>query len=165
MDCIVFQLDKDISEVKEYPLTESDLIGDGGEGSFIDTIANYVEDSKDREDDIDWLVTRLESKGLKGLFDITKDNKGLYESITFKEGFREQYFKEALRLFKNRAKEITLSEFIENNGAYLLKKMIENERGFYQYQRQRRYCSFDSFVRTLEYNTPYYFGTTVEYHY
>lgn len=158
----IFQLSKD--KVTE-PLTESDIITYNE--WFVGQIADYVNENTDRENDIDWLLQTLNEEVSKYIT-ITKMNN-VYISITFKSGFKEQYFKEKLIKLKELVKNLTLEDFCDPGSIviYSIENKIESKFGFYVYNDETGYIvPFDAFVRELNgtVEETYYFGSTIDYH-
>ena len=158
----VFQLEDNLEVTKDYPLCESDLIGDWDTlERFVGCVADYVYSDTRKEEDIEWLINVLEP--YKDFFVVDKNEEGLYESITFLKGFKEKYFEEKFNNFKALASKITLKEFCDSIEVYKLKKTIDSKYGFYVWNGDA-WCTFDTFVRYLDSEDKYYFGNTIGYH-
>lgn len=154
MQSIIFQ-------IEEKPIDKSKYINkEVFYNDFVPSIASYVDNSKNREEDILWLIESIKSYGVN--YDSTR------YSIIFNKGFKNNFFECQFIKMKKLANEITLDEFSENNISghklYSLKKSIENKFGFYIYNSG--YCqTLDEFVRSLAEEKTYYFGNTIIYHY
>lgn len=158
----IFQLSND--EVTE-PLTESSIIAFNE--WFVNQIADYVDENTDRESDIDWLLQTFNEETCKYIT-VFKMND-FYVSITFKPGFKEEYFREKFTKLKELVKNLTLEEFSDSSSitAYSIKDEVESKFGFYVYNNETEFIiPFDTFVRELNgtVEETYYFGSTVDYH-
>lgn len=158
----IFQLSND--EVTE-PLTESSIIINNE--WFVSQIADYVNENTNRESDIDWLLQTFNEEICKYIT-VFKMN-GSYVSITFKPGFKEEYFREKFIRLKELVKNLTLEEFSDSSSitAYSIKDEVESKFGFYVYNNETEFIiPFDTFVRELNgtVEETYYFGNTINYH-
>lgn len=158
----IFQLSND--EVTE-PLTESSIIAFNE--WFVNQIADYVDENTNRESDIDWLLQTFNEETCKYIT-VFKTND-LYVSITFKPGFKEEYFREKFTRLKELVKNLTLEEFSDSSSitAYSIKDEVESKFGFYVYNNETEFIiPFDTFVRELNgtVEETYYFGNTIDYH-
>lgn len=120
---------------------------------FIGNIADYVRDcSKDKwrgtvKDQFDWLTHYLRSqiKANEGLLEV--DDKSF--TITFKKGFKEEYFHHRFEELKRLVEDITLKEFVSPYlRSYDIQVTIEDDHSFYICEEY--YQTLDSFVRHLE---------------
>lgn len=166
----IFQLETEVDNVINSPLTEDDIIGDwDSPGWFITTIADYVSDDTDREKDIKWFIGCLnEIKDYVKIETVFNEveQKNTYHSITFLKGFKEQYFKKSCEHFKKTVKEMTINDFCDAYYTYKLKFLIEDKVGFYIYGFYNGLYNLDAFIReALIEDTVYYFGNTLDYHY
>lgn len=166
----IFQLETDIDDTIELPLTECDILGDWDEpGWFTTTIADYVSESRDREKDISWLLNYLDNCKNYIRVEIITDEaeqKTIYNSITFQEGFKKEYFKKSFDAFKEAANKMTLDEFCDWRPTYKLKSLIEDRFSFYVYSVNNGLYSIDDFIRShMNEGTTYYFGNTLDYHF
>lgn len=166
----IFQLETDVDNAIDSPLTEDDIIGDWeSPGWFTTTIADYVSDATDREEDIKWFIDCLDKAKdyikVETIYDAT-EKKTMYDSITFLKGFKEQYFKKRHEIFKDKVKEMTQKDFCDPIYVYRLKALLEDKFGFYIYGNDNGLYNLDAFVRdSLIEDTTYYFGSTLDYHY
>jgi hypothetical protein len=149
----VFQVSLEPLDVDEY-ITEEDLY----ENPFVGTIADYVSDNCNRTEDIQWLISYISK------YDMSYNTSE--GSITFKKGFRKEYFKTKYEEFQEYARKITFEVFMDSMGyeLYKLEKCIEDKFGFYIYSDENGLETLDSFVRRLEADQKYYVGGTVDYH-
>ena len=158
----IFQLSN--NEITE-PLTESSIITSNE--WFVGQIADYVNENTNREDDIDWLLQTLDEEVSKYIT-IAKTNN-TYVSITFKPGFKEQYFRERLIKLKELVKDLTLEDFCDpiSIAVHSIENKIESKFGFYVYNDETEYMMpFNAFIRELNgaVEETYYFGSTIDYH-
>lgn len=158
----IFQLSN--NEITE-PLTESSIILSNE--WFVSQIADYVNENTDRENDIDWLLQTFNEEVFKYIT-VFKMN-GFYVSITFKPGFKEEYFREKFTKLKDLVKNLTLEAFSNSSSiaAYSIKDKVESRFGFYVYNNETEFIiPFDTFVRELNgtVEETYYFGNTIDYH-
>lgn len=126
------------------------------------SIADYVLDSDtSRKSDINWLVRYLSDR--TSLFSYEE------ESLIFKEGFHLDYFKKNFEELKKLVSELTLEEFSgvrDDTGYknYQIKKLIQDDFGFYFYTEDYGMLPMDSFLRMARCDTPYYIGGIGDYH-
>lgn len=154
----IFQLE--FNPVEEFDLLSEETIYDLNSW-FLDIIGDYVDSDTDREEDIEWLLRYLSSLSDRFKFD---EEQG---TITFFEGFKEDYFRDRYNKMKEAVEKITLKEFAGVEGQlnlFDIMTAIEDRFGFYVYH-EGVLQNMDSFVRLLEPNRPYYFGATLDYHY
>lgn len=161
----IFQLETNVDNVTENPLIESDILGDWDyPGWFIPTIADYVDDHTDREDDISWFISNLQNHKDYIKVEKIKDDD-IYYSITFLNGFKKEYFKDRFEAFKKEINNITLDNFCESMNSYRIRSLIEDKYSFYIYGQDDGLYNLDAFVRdNLIEGETYYFGTTLDYH-
>lgn len=149
----VFQLSKEALTEDDY-INEFDL-----HDCFIGPIADYVVDTSDRIDDLEWLESFIGKYG--AVIDHEK------ETVYFPFGFKKAFFKDRFEEFKKSVKKVTLEQFagVEFGGAlamYQIETLIENKYGFYIYLEYPK--TLDSFVRELDEDTTYYIGAILDYH-
>lgn len=121
---------------------------------------DYVVETENREDDIEWLR------------DIMSHYKGITfddESFIVSTDFKNEYFEKRFKDLKERVEELTLEEFSDENKGmmelYYIKKAIEDRLGFRVFNYNYGNMSFDTFVRHMKPNVRYYIGGIGDYHY
>lgn len=149
----VFQLAREPISKEDY-ITSFSL-----DGCFIGQIADYANESKNREEDLEWLASAIEPHG--AILDYKK------ETIYFPEGFKVSYFKKRFEAFREVVERITLETFagvstMSGLDMHRLKSLIEDEFSFYIYVDYPQ--TLDDFVRDLEEDTSYYVGAIMDYH-
>jgi superfamily II helicase len=153
MHSFIYQLSNEI--IKEDDLLyEEELYDD-----FVGQIADYVNGNIDRNAAINELVISLTPYGI--IYDPTD------QSIVFKKGFKESFFKERFAKLKKYVSELTLEEFSGSTDTfplYCIKKTIEDKYGMYIYS-DNVYITLDEFVRNMEEGKKYYFGSAIDYHF
>lgn len=150
----IFQIEKESIPKEDY--ITADCIPDW----FTYSIADYVSDDCDREDDINWLI----ESDLEDIASVIGD-KLIFTSNT------RSYFKSNYDTFIRAAKElseVTIDNFIEGHTVstplYRLKKSFDDGYGFYVY-RDNNLWTLDEFMRTVKDGEIYYIGGTVDYHF
>lgn len=130
------------------------------ESYFVGGIADYVSDSADRDDDLEWLENVLLDR-IGEFVDFDKEEG----SFIFKEGFKEEYFRPNFEKFKKMAEEITLEDFASSSlETYKLKVLMSDDFSFY-FDEEGDLSNLDSFIRTGAIaDVKYYIGGTVDYH-
>ena len=149
----IFQVSRTPIETYDY-IEEMDYI----DHWFTNSVADYVSDNCNRNDDIEWL-----KQCRRGLA-VDCDENGEYLMITSKT----EYFSHSFERFKkilNKIKDCTLEEFSEEGYVDMwgLKNEYEEKFGFY-IDNDGDLNSLDSFVRRYEEGKKYYIGGTVDYH-
>ena len=152
MDMCIFQMDIEPINKKDY-IDESTFYED----TFIGTIADYVDEDTNRDEDIQWLVDCYEKYGME----YNKEE----DYVIFKKGFKKNYFRERFKLFKETIDELTFEDFAYGTRAnlYKIKSLMEDRFSFYVYFDDY-WMTFDRFVRQLEKGKKYYLGATIDYH-
>ncbi|MBP2070751.1 MULTISPECIES: hypothetical protein [Thermoanaerobacterium] len=153
MHGLIFQLNDEIIDKDDF-LTEEELYDD-----FVGIIADYVDGDIDRDAAISELVISLTPYGI--VHDPTE------QSIVFKKGFKEKFFKPRLEKLKKRIANLTLKDFIGNSNTlflYEIKNLIEEKYGIYVYTN-KCWATFDEFVREMKEGQKYYFGSAIDYHF
>jgi hypothetical protein len=146
-----------IFQIEEAPIDVDDYINEYTfeESGFVGSVADYVDESRDRPDDIDWLISYI------GKYGAVYNKKK--ESIVFNKGFKENYFRQKYDQFHTYVSKITFEDFVNDSYVpYKLKTLIEETGGFYVYN-----CGWetlDSFIRDMTEGKEYYIGGTVDYH-
>lgn len=154
-----------IFQISTKPIHRDDYIEESNywDHWFIGSVADYVNGNTDRNDDIGWLKSCYEDKGL--LFGI--DNYGEYFIIEDKS----KYFEGRLEMFKDILKElseITLDDFITDNcdvKMYRLKAAYNDKFGFYVENEGWGTETLDDYIRHSDNGTKYYIGATIDYHF
>ncbi|MGH2331793.1 hypothetical protein [Thermoanaerobacter mathranii] len=149
----IFQLEEKPLKFEEDYACEEDFY-DG----FVRTIADYVSDDVNREEEINYFVEHLEKYGV-----IYNPKE---QSIIFSEGFHTKYFNERLLDLKKIVEDITIEEFsTDSTKVWILKNLVEEKYGIYIYHKNS-WETFDAFVRyRLEEGKKYYIGTVLDYHF
>lgn len=138
---------------KEDYIAEFDLI----EEPFVGTVAYYVDENVDRDE---YLKIFKESFESIPLCEVNSEEN----TITFKEGFKEAHFTERLRRLKDAVENLTLDEFmVDGSAIYDIHQLIENKYEMYVYDDYCQLMSFDTFVRSMVVDTPYYIGGFLSY--
>ncbi|MEG6569129.1 hypothetical protein [Thermoanaerobacterium thermosaccharolyticum] len=153
MHSLIYQLSDEIIESDDF-LNEEELYD-----SFVGSIADYVNGDIDRNAAINELVISLTPYGI--IYDPTE------QSITFRQGFKEAFFKERYTNLKKYVSKLTLEEFSGSTDTfplYCIKKTIEDKYGTYIYF-DNVYITLDEFVRNMEEGKKYYFGSAIDYHF
>jgi hypothetical protein len=151
----LFQLSEEVIAKDNY-IEEQDLYD-----SFVGPIADYVEESENRIDDLGWLASELTPHG--ATIDIEQG------TVYLPKGFKISYFKKRYEEFKKLAGRISLEAFAGVDGApdahwkHPLEMLIENKFGFYVYTDYLQTLS--DFVRYAKEDTTYYVGAIFDYHY
>jgi len=129
---------------------------------FTNSIADYVSENTDRDDDIKWLEDCLCNEGLS----FGTDNNGEYFIVSNKAKYFESKFEE----FKKMLKELsnaTFDDFIGyqcDSQMYRLREVYEDKFGFYVDQ-DGDLMVFDEFIRRSHGSEKYYIGATIDYHF
>ena len=150
-----------IFQVSMKPIENTDYIDESNyyDHWFTNSIADYVSDSTNRIEDINWLESCT-----KGII-VSSDEDGEFLIVTD----REKYFKNKFDAFKEAIeiiKDFTITEFV-NDLSYDIWKVnnaYENKYGFYV-DTDEELITLDEFVRTCVLNAKYYIGATLDYHY
>ena len=140
--------------IQEYEyLSESDY----WEHWFLNSVADYVVDSDDRNEDIEWL------KECARGYTVDCDENGDYFVITSKV----EYFKNAFKNFTEllgKIKDYTIENFAAGmHEMWGLQNAYEEKFGFYV-DMHGELMSFDSFVRHCTEGEKYYIGGTLDFH-
>jgi len=146
-----------IIQLSEEPLHKDDFITESDfYESFVGSVDDYVADIDDseREEDIKWLMSCLEPYGVK----LDKEE----ESIVFPKGFKQRYFEERFKKFKETVNGMTLNDFCDSIKAWQLSQIIEKKFDFYIYVSYPQ--PLDDFIRDLEEEKKYFIGGIVDYH-
>lgn len=144
---------------------ENKEIDDSLIDSFVREVADYVYQSKSRNQDIDWILSYL--GGIEECNELfVYDDKE--QSIIFKEGFKLGFFERKHQYLKEYVQELSLEGFsgeqYDDGAIYKLQQCISEEYEFYIVDEEWWY-PLDQFVRGLSYNTKYYFGEVLDYHF
>lgn len=126
---------------------------------FVGSVADSVDDSLDRNETINEFIDSLKPYGIV--------YESYEQSIIFKKGFKEKFFKPRLEKLKKRIANLTLKDFIGDSNTlflYEIKNLIEEKYGIYVYTN-KCWATFDEFVREMEEGKKYYFGSVIDYHF
>ena len=135
--------------------------------SFLDSIADYVVDSKNLSNDFECFISFLEKKEF---IDYNMNNK----TITFKKGFKENYFKERFNKFKEEVSKLTFKGFTDlwNSEMYKIKTLYKDKNSFYiitdcTENMDLSYSTLDDFIRTLnnDEDATFAFIKSLDYHF
>ena len=154
-----------IYQINKTPINKEDYIEESYyyDHWFTHSIADYVNDNTDRDDDIKWLKDCYEEKG----FSFGTDDKGEYFIIEDKS----KYFAINFEAFQKALEELmksTLDDFMNGKcgtSLYRLKKSYNNKFGFYVECEDCGCETFDGFIRYAATGVKYYIGATIDYHY
>lgn len=136
-------------------------------GDDVPSFADYVSEDTDIDKDFRWLVDTLSKATSTSL--IYVDDKKL--TITFKEGFKEVYFRNQWNeLIKNLiGYPDSYDRFCGNikdyDLSYRLGQLISEKYGFYVSDEYGSYDTLDDFLRTIDYNIEYKIFDSLDYHY
>lgn len=149
-----------IFQVDSKPINKEDYIEESTywDHWFVNSIADYVNDNCDRNDDIQWLKDC--AKG----YSIGCDENGEYLIIENKE----EYFKNSFERFKellDKIKDSTIQDFTKGIfEMYGLKNAYEEKFGFYMETDGYGLITMDSFIRDFPEDVKFYIGGTIDYH-
>lgn len=153
----IFQVSENSIPTEDY-ISDAELI----DHWFLYSVADYVNDATDRDEDIEWLKSIYNGKGLA--FGI--DEGGEYVIIVDKT----LYFQNAFFAFQNTLNVLqstTLEEFISSKkgmAMYQLNEAYDDKYGFYV-NVDGYMQTLDNFVRESSNGKKYYIGATIDYHY
>lgn len=131
---------------------------------FYHSVADYVVDSDDRSDDVEWFLDQIGS-----IVRVSKDG----ESFTFKPKAKQKYFEHKYHLFLDMARElsgISLDAFVGETeydigmSMYKLQEVFADKFDFYIYYKDQL-KSLDEWIRETDLNGSFYFGGTLDYHF
>ena len=153
-----------IFQVNIAPIDKSDYIDESYyyDHWFLNSVADYVNECTNRNDDIKWLKGCYENKGLS----FGKDDNGEYFIVEDKAKYFESNFEEFQKALKELS-ERTFDDFINGvSGIYLdrIDNSYDDKYGFYVEDEFRDCASFDRFMRYAAIGTKYYIGATIDYH-
>ena len=156
-----------IYQISKAPIDRDDYIKESTyyDHWFLNSVADYVNEDTNRNDDIKWLQSCYGNKGLS----FGQDDNGKYFIVEDKAKYFEtnfEEFKKALVELSN----ITIDDFISDKGGmdlYRLKSSYDDEFGFYIDDGGEYYglTTFDSFMRDANTGEKYYIGATIDYHF
>jgi len=150
-----------IIQLSMQPLAKDEWVEESNfyEG-FVGHIADYVnEDLTDdqRNDVIEWFKMSIQNK--------CPDHVTLHkDSITFEEGFFEQYRKKFVATLKDFVEEIDENDFDDFQRHKLL-TMIDDQFGWYVYLEGWGYETLDSFLSRNFDKRTFFFGAVIDYHF
>ena len=148
-----------IFQVSLNPIKKCNYITENNywEHWFLDSIADYVVDSNDREYDIEWL-----KKCVAGCV-FGSDDNGDYIIATSRTEYFAEKFEEFRRLL-NAAQNYNIEDFATGIAEmYGIQSAYEDKFGFYV-DADGELMTFDCFVRLCEVGEKYYIGGTLDYH-
>jgi len=153
MHSTIFQLEEKPLRFEEDFATEEDFYED-----FVGSVADYVSDDIDRDEEIQYFIEDLEKYG------ITYNPED--QSIIFHEGFKESYFTEKFFKLKEAVQELTLEDFIKDTlKVWEIKNLIDKKYGRYIYSGSM-WMTIDEFIRYyMEEGKKYYIGSVLDYHF
>ena len=156
-----------IYQISETPIDKEDYIEESNyyDHWFTNSVADYINDDTNRDDDIEWLKGCYLKKGLS----FGQDDNGEYFVVEDKSKYFEANFEE----FKKELKELsekTLDDFMSGESdmsLYRLKSSYDDEFGFYidDGGEYHGVTTFDTFMRCATVGTKYYIGATIDYHF
>lgn len=153
-----------IFQISTKPIDKCDYIEESNyyDHWFLNSVADYVNDSTDRADDIKWLKDCYDKDGLS--FGV--DENGEYFMVEDKAKFFEPKFKR----FQNALQELsttTLDDFMNGKCGYQLyelKAAYDDKFGFYVDGDEFSLDTLNTFIRYAEIGKKYYIGATIDYH-
>ena len=126
---------------------------------FVGSVADYVTESDDRDEDIQWLKDCHSHHGLE----FGKDDNGEFFIVKDKCAYFERsfdVFKETL----DKIKDCTLEDFAQGfHEMWQLKNAYEDKFDFY-IDADGELLSLDSFIRLCATEEKYYIGGTLDFH-
>lgn len=146
-----------IFQVSKSPVEKQDYYRDYRYfDDFVGSVADYVSDDTDRDEDIEWLAEYL-----SGVAEIEGDK------ITFKN--IDAFFSKRYQQFCEAVIDLgTVSYQDFRSGisykAWRLQNTIEDKFGFYMDSEKYGLEPIDSFLRSVENGDVYYIGATIDYH-
>lgn len=150
-----------IFQVSMEPIDKDDYIeeSDYYDHWFTNSVADYVSDSKYRDEDLKWIEDCYDTRGIK--FGV--DNNGEYLIVEDKRKYFENSFNKFMKAL-DKIKDCTIDDFATGvDGMWKLKDSYEEKFGFYV-DADGELMTFDSFVRHCAVGRKYYIGGTVDYH-
>ena len=153
-----------IFQISTNPIDEEDYIGEHYyyDHWFTNSIADYVSESTDRSDDIEWLKDCYEDKGIS----FGKDNCGQYLIVTDVRKYCQLRFDRFHELLKELLK-VTIDDFANGKCGiqmYRLKEAYEDKHSFYVDIDGEDLITLDEFVRHANAGIKFYIGATISYH-
>lgn len=156
-----------IYQISKTPIDRDDYIEEDKyyDHWFTGSVADYVDDDTDRDDDVEWLQSCYGNKGLS----FGQDDSGEYFVVDDKA----KYFEANFEKFQKELKELsekTFDDFMGGEGSmslYRLKESYDDEFGFYIDDRNEYHglVTFDRFMRCATVGEKYYIGATIDYHF
>ncbi len=150
----IFQIEKEVVPEDEY-IISADI-----PEWFTNSLADYVDDDCDREDDIDWLMTCS-----IGNFAARDGDKLTFTSDT------RGYFKDKHEAFIKAAQKLTevpFEAFVDDYGVYSifynLKEAYNDKHSFYVYSDGYLH-TMDEWMRQVKPGETYYLGGVIDYHF
>lgn len=150
-----------IFQVSKKPIDKCDYIEESNywDHWFLNSVADYVSEHCDRNEDIQWLKDCYTTKGIE----FGADDNGEYFIVKSKQAYFEYSFNKFMEII-DKIKNYTLDDFVQGFfEMYLLKDAYEEKFGFYV-DADGELINFDSFVRLCATEEKYYIGGTIDYH-
>jgi hypothetical protein len=151
----IIQLEKDKANTVTDPITVTQFY----DNHFAEDVADYVYDTNWNED-IMMFMNFL--KGRSDKFIINLANFGQFDNIQFFKGFKEEYFGESYSKLQEEIGNMTQQNFADSDWIRRLNTIIEEKDSIY-IGNKFGYKTLDEFVRDLDYEEKYYFGSTLGY--
>ena len=151
-----------IFQVSFSPIDTCDYIEESNywDHWFLNEIADYVTESDDRNEDIEWLKDCYEEKGIE----FGTDNNGEYFIVKSKQAYFKEQFNNFMKTI-DKIKTYTLDDFAQGfHEMWQLKNAYEKKFGAFYVDADGELMSFDSFVRLCATEEKYYIGGTIDYH-
>lgn len=150
-----------IFQASRKPINKCDYIEESNywDHWFLNEIADYVVESDDRNEDIEWLKVCCGNKGIE--FGV--DDSGEYFIVKSKQEYFADKFERYMEIL-NIIQHYTLDGFINGiHEIWSLNNFYEEKFGFYVDLNGDLLC-FDRFVRYCNIEEKYYIGGTLDYH-
>lgn len=154
-----------IIEISEKPIASKEHMKESSIPEwFCESIADYIDDDTDRENDIEWLLQQLNGVATYS----KKDNSLCFELNARKKYFATDFirFNECLKEFSS----MTEEEFSGETGRdtrmmmFHLIEAYSDEFGFYIYSEDYQLETLQEWMRRVDLSKKYYIGSTLDYH-
>lgn len=150
-----------IFQISKKPVFIEDYIEESNywDHWFLNSVADYVSEHCDRNDDIQWLKDCYASKGIE----FGADDNGEYFIVKNKQAYFKNSFDKFMETI-DKIKDYTIDDFAKGFfEMWLLKDAYEEKYGFYV-DLDSELLSFDSFIRCCNTEEKFYIGGTLDYH-
>ena len=157
-----------IIQMETKPVVERIKQTDFSDHWFTASIADYVDEDYNTEDTLETLCQVFSTAA--GCVEFFEDKNG--RGVVFHDGFRQGFFGanynaflKALAALREKA---TLESFCSGaiySDLYDLNTAYESDIGYYIQNDELGLKPLSGFVRLLEFDTRYYFGGTLDYHF